>query len=206
MEQTVTIQDIMAIIDRMARETKAMFEETGKQLKETDKQLKETGKQIKAMSRETDKQIKATNRAIGELGGRLGEMVEYIVSPHLEKKFKKLGILLKTHIEGHKIEEPGKGIIAEIDVFLTGDEYAVAVEAKVKPNQDDIDDHVERMGKLRRYADRLRDERKYIGAIAGMVVSKEVKEYAFKKGFPVLTPSGESMDIEYPKGMKPKEW
>jgi hypothetical protein len=39
-----------------------------------------------------------------------------------------------------------------------------------------------------------------------MVVSEAVKGYAFKQGFPVLVPSGESMELECPSGFVPKEW
>ncbi|MHB9293817.1 hypothetical protein Holit_02936 [Hollandina sp. SP2] len=239
MENAATIGDVMAIIDRMSHEIKAMAQETGKQIKamaqetdkqiktlsqetdkqikalsqETDRQIKETDKQIKALSQETDKQIKETNRQIketnkkiGALGGRLGEIVEYISAPHLEEKFKRFGIFLDTFIMEHTFEEPGKGIIAEVDIFLSNGDYAVAVEVKAKPKTEDIDDHIERMKKLRAYADRHNDPRKYLGAIAGMVVSDSVKTYAFKQGFPVLVPSGESMELECPSGFVPKEW
>ncbi|MHB9291176.1 hypothetical protein Holit_00248 [Hollandina sp. SP2] len=202
MEKAATIEDVMAIIDRMSQEIKAMAQETDKQMRETDKQIKETDKQIK----ETNKQIKETNKKIGALGGRLGEIVEYISAPHLEEKFKRFGIFLDTFIMEHTFEEPGKGIIAEVDIFLSNGDYVVAVEAKAKPKTEDIDDHIERMKKLRAYADRHNDPRKYIGAIAGMVVSDSVKGYAFKQGFPVLVPSGESMELECPSGFVPKEW
>ncbi|MDR2394804.1 MAG: hypothetical protein LBD93_11725 [Treponema sp.] len=130
-----------------------------------------------------------------------------MVSPHLEEKFKQqFGIMLITLIVDHRFEEPGKGIIAEVDVFLSNGEYAVAVEAKSKPNMRDIRDHVERMKKLRAYADRRNDHRKYLGAIAGMVVPAQVKEYALKQSFPVLLPSGDSVALECPEGFKPKEW
>jgi DNA repair exonuclease SbcCD ATPase subunit len=216
------------------KELWALFKETDAKFKETDAQIKETSKQIQeskeksqkeiqelwALFKETDakfketdvkfkesaRQIKETHKKIGELGGRLGEIIEHIVSPHLEEKFKQFGITLDTVIVEHKIEEPGKGIIAEVDVFLSNGEYAVAVEAKSKPNSRDIDEHVERMKKLRGYADRHNDQRKYLGAIAGMVVPAQVKEYAFKQGFPVLLPSGDSVELECPEDFKPKEW
>jgi hypothetical protein len=129
------------------------------------------------------------------------------VSPHLEEQFKQqFGIMLDTIILKHSFEEPGRGIIADVDVFLSNGEYAVAVEAKSKPKIRDIDDHVERMKNLRGYADRRNDPRKYLGAIAGMVVPAQVKEYAFKQGFPVLLPSGYSIELECPEGFSPKAW
>jgi hypothetical protein len=200
MEKTATVEDVLAIIDRISQETKAWFRE----MKDDLKNAKDETKEIISLFRETDKQIKATNKKISELGGRLGEIIEYIMFPHLENKFKRFGINLDTIIMEHTFEEPGRGIIAEVDVFLSNGEYAV--EAKSKSSVRDVDGHVERMKKLRGYADRHNDNRKYIGAIAGMVVTDQVKEYAFKHRFPVLTPSGDSMELECPEGFRPKEW
>ena len=209
MGKTVTIDDVLATIDRVSQHIDRVsqhIDQVSQQREDDYKELKalfkETGRQIK----ETDRQMKAVGKRISELGGRLGEIVEYIVSPHLENKFKRFGIDLDTIIMEHTLEEPGKGIIAEIDVFLSNGEYAVAVEAKSKPNTKDVDEHVKRMKKLRGYADRHNDKRKYIGAIAGMVVTEQIKNYAFKQGFPVLTPSGDSMELECPEGFIPKEW
>ena len=202
MEKTVTIDDVLAITDRVSQHIDRVSQQREDDYKELKALFKETDRQIK----ETGRQMKATDKRISELGGRLGEIVEYIVSPHLENKFKRFGIDLDTIIREHTLEEPGKGIIAEVDVFLSNGEYVVAVEAKSKPNTKDVDEHVKRMKKLRGYADRHNDKRKYIGAIAGMVVTEQIKKYAFKQGFPVLTPSGDSMELECPEGFIPKEW
>jgi hypothetical protein len=76
----------------------------------------------------------------------------------------------------------------------------MAVEIKTKPNSGDIDDHIERMKKLRKYADLHDDKRKYLGAMAGVVFSKSEKIYALKKGFYVIEPSGETFAITAPEG------
>jgi len=81
----------------------------------------------------------------------------------------------------------------------------MVVEVKSKPTTDDITDHIERMEKLRIHADMINDNRKYLGAIAGMVMSDSEKTFAFKNGFYVIEPSGEKFDITAPEG-KPKEW
>jgi hypothetical protein len=145
MEKTAAIDDVLAITDRMSQETKAMF-------------------------RKTDKQIKATNKKISDLGGHLGEIIEYITSPYLEARFKCFGIFFDTFIMEHSFEESGKGSIAAVDIFLSHGEYAVAVAVKSKPNIRDIDDHGEQTKKLRGHADRHNGHRKYRGAIADMVV------------------------------------
>ena len=64
------------------------------------------------------------------------------------------------------------------------------------------------MKKLRAYADLRQDTRKYLGAIAGVVVSEGVKTRALKNGFYVLEPSGDTFAVTEPasRGYVPREW
>jgi hypothetical protein len=45
----------------------------------------------------------------------------------------------------------------------------------------------------------------FLGAVAGIVVPDEVREYALNQGFYLIEPSGENFNITPPNG-KPKEW
>jgi hypothetical protein len=83
----------------------------------------------------------------------------------------------------------------------------MAVEIKTKPRIGDIDEHIERMEKLRAYADLHNDTRVYRGAIAGVVFSESEKTYALKKGLYVIEPSGDTFTIIEPSGAYyPHEW
>jgi hypothetical protein len=57
-------------------------------------------------------------------------------------------------------------IVLEVDAFLENGEKVMIVEIKSKPSTRDIDEHLERMDKLRTYADLHEDRRKYLGAVA----------------------------------------
>jgi hypothetical protein len=167
----------------------ASLMENREQLKETDKQLKETGK------------------LVGDLTKRFGETVEYLVAPNLAEKFQELGFVFEKDHQNTKIKDREGRILAEIDVFLENGDKAMAVESKVKPSVDDVNDHVKRMEKLREYADRHQDTRKYLGALAGVVFSDNVKAYALSRGLYVLEPSGDTFTIIEPKGeYHPHEW
>jgi hypothetical protein len=194
------------------------FEKVWAALMENREQIKATGEQIKAGNEElrasvkaTDRQlkasIKAVNEQIGKLGNRFGEMVEYMVVPNLVAKFKKLGFTFERSQQNIIIRDQEDRIIAEIDVFLENGDRTMVVETKVKPRDADIDEHIERMEKLRRYADSRNDTRKYLGAIAGAVFGNSEKTYALKKGFYVIEPSGDTFNIIEPAGdYHPREW
>jgi hypothetical protein len=159
------------------------------------------------LQKATDRQIKETGKQIGDLAKRFGESVEYMVAPNLVKQFKELGFVFEKTHQNTKIRNQEGQIIAEIDAFLENGDKAMAVESKVKPSIDDVNDHVKRMEKLREYADRHNDTRKYLGGIAGVVFGDNVKTYALSRGFYVLEPSGDTFTITEPKGeYHPHEW
>ena len=44
------------------------------------------------------------------------------------------------------------------------------------------------------------------GVVAGMIVADEVEKYAIKKGFYVIKPKGDSVEIRNEDNFKPKTW
>jgi hypothetical protein len=187
----------------LLREVGRKQEETAQQMKETDRKIEETAQQMK----ETEKQMRETDRRIGKLTNRFGEVVEYMIVPNLAAKFRKLGFEFeKTHLDT-EIVDPKHDIILEVDVFLENGDKVMIVEIKSKPSTGDIDYHIERMEKLRKYADLHNDRRKYFGAMAGVVFSESEKTYALKNGLYVIEPSGDTFNIIEPKGVyKVHEW
>ncbi|MDR2619249.1 MAG: hypothetical protein LBC62_10305, partial [Treponema sp.] len=106
-----------------------------------------------------------------------------------------------------EIKDKEHGLFLEVDALLENGDRVMAVEVKTKPTVDDINDHIERMEKLRKYADLHNDRRIYLGAVAGVVFSEGNKKYALKKGFYVIEPSGDTFTITEPKGEhRPREW
>ena len=170
------------------------------ELKESQrKSLKETERLMKESARRLDKKL-------GDLGNRFGEMIESLASPGLKAKFRALGFHF-TESSRDKEFADGKRTIAEVDVFLENNEKAMAVEIKSKPTTENINEHVERMDKLRAYADTKGDKRKYFGAIGGMTFGETERNYALKQGLYVIEPSGKTFDVIAPTGeFKPREW
>jgi hypothetical protein len=105
------------------------------------------------------------------------------------------------------IKDEQNRILTEIDITLENGDKVMIVEVKSKPSIKDIKDHVERMGKVRLHADLHGDTRKYLGAVAGMVINGNVRDFALKTGFYVVEPSGDTFNIIKPEGKYyPREW
>jgi hypothetical protein len=172
------------------------FEQIWETLRETDRIVKEVARR----QEETARQMKATDDKISKLGDRFGEMIEYMVKPNLVDKFRELGFVFTKIYPEANIKDEKNNILAEIDLTLEDGDQVMIVEVKSKPSIKDVKDHVARMEKVRLHADLHGDKRKYLGSVAGMVISENVREFALKTGFYVIEPSGDTFNIIEPKG------
>jgi hypothetical protein len=179
------------------------FEKVWAAIQATNEQMKETDRIVK----ETSLQMKATDKRVGELTNRFGEVVEYMVVPNLVVKFRELEFEFTKAHRDTEIVDREHDLILEVDALLENGDKVMAVEIKSKPSVNDINDHIERMEKLRIYADLHHDKRVYLGAMAGVVFNESDKTCALKTGFYVIEPSGDTFTITKPEGKyQPHEW
>jgi hypothetical protein len=169
-----------------------MFQETAAQMKETDKKFQE-------MAAKTDKQIEALGKQMGGLHKSLGDLIETLMASRLWEKFPQYNF---TRIfQRIKLLNEKKLPTAEIDILLSDDEWAMAVEVKREPDKEDVEHHLKRMELMRDYSLREISGKKLLGAIAGGVVPPDVREYAQKNGLFVLELNGEQVSLlESPEG------
>jgi len=174
-------------------------------IRETEKALKEsslrTEKTIKESNLRMEKAIKETQKNIGGLNNTLGSMVEHILTPGLPQKFKKLGYNF-NRIATYKFAE---GVYAQIDGMIENGEQAIAVEVKTTLRELDIDNHLLRMEKIRKYADEHGDKRQFMGAMAATITDESTRNYALNKGLFVIEPSGEDVKVTKPAA-EPRIW
>ncbi|MDR0623456.1 MAG: hypothetical protein LBG10_03405 [Treponema sp.] len=187
----------------------AMFQETDRKMQKTERLIQETSLQMKETDRkmqETDRKMQETDRKIGRLGSKLGDLVEELIVPNLPEKFNKLGYVFGKVAPNVRYRDSRGAYVTEVDILLENGDTALAVEVKTTLTTNDVREHLERMEKLRHYADEHQDKRKLLGAVAGAIASKEVKEFAIKSGFFVLEQSGDTVKISVPEVFKPREW
>jgi hypothetical protein len=161
--------------------------------------------ETKQILKENAKQQKETDRELGRLSRRMGEVVEHMVAPNLRKKFRELGYDFPQANTNSDVSDSTNKIYLEIDVKLENGDKVMLVEVKTKPTAKDVKDHIKRLEKMRKYADLHGDKRTFLGAVAGAVMTDNVKEYVLKQGFFAIEPSGETFNIISPNN-KPKEW
>lgn len=204
--------------DRKFQETDHKFQETDRKFQETERFLKEQSQEtarllreqsqeterfLKAQSQETDRKIKAVTAAIGELGNRLGEFVEGFVRPAVVRLFRARGLEVHEVYPDVEVDRGEEGM--QIDLLVVNSTEAVLIEVKSKLTLADVDDHLERLSKFKRLMPRYADVRA-LGAVAAMVIPKDVARYAYRKGFFVLAQSGESLVVLNDAKFQPRAW
>jgi len=179
----------------------ATLDRTGKWLEEVALSQKETARR----QEETDRIVKEIGKRLGDFTNSFGDVVEHLIAPNLLEKFKALGFDFEEASTRHKIRNKKNDISFEIDVFLQNGDTAMLVEIKANLTISDINKHITRLEKMRKWADIRGDKRHFLGAVAGIVVEDDEREYALNQGFFFIEPSGEDYNITPPYN-KPKEW
>lgn len=192
---------------RMFQETSRAFQETERLMKErseeTERLMKERSEETDRRFRETERLIKNLSKNLGDLGNRLGEFVEHMVAPAVVRLFQSQGVAVHEVHPGVEANRNGEGI--EIDLLVVNDGVLVAVECKSKLTREHVDEHLARMEKLKRLLPSYRDHAA-LGAVAAMVITDAVKEYAHSQGLYVLYQNGESVEVSHPAGFAPRAW
>jgi hypothetical protein len=194
----VTIDDVWAGFDRFQKgmdEFRKTHAETVKSLRESHAETEKTLRQA------IDSTEKTLNKAIGGLSNTMGALVEHFMTAGLPQKFKQFGFAF-DRVTTVKWADGENNIYMEIDGLLENGAQAMAVEVKTTLRNEDVDDHLDRMEKVRKYADLHGDKREFLSAIAATIVSKSAKDYALKKGLFVIEPAGEDVKVTRPVAEK----
>ena len=93
----------------------------------------------------------------------------------------------------------------EIDLLAVNDGTLVVVECKSRLTCEHVGEHLRRMEKFKRLLP-LYKNHQALGAVAAMVMSDGVKEYAHSQGLYVLCQNGDNIEVSRPTGFQPKCW
>jgi hypothetical protein len=190
----------------------ATFESVWTALQETDRILKEHAKRQEEDARqqkETERFLKehaeSVNNQIGSLTNLFGDVTEAMVAPKICDKFEEFGFNFPRANPNVRFNDRVNNIFFEVDILLENGDKAMLVEVKTKLTTDRVNKNIEKLEKMRKYADLHGDKRIFLGAVAGIVVTDEVRNYALNQGLYFIEYSGENFYITSPSG-KPKEW
>ncbi len=123
--------------------------------------------------------------------------------PAAVRLFQGRGIVVHEVQQNVSVQRGEEGL--EIDLMVVNDSEAVAVECKSNLKIDDVNEHLERLAKLKRLLPRYTNFR-VMGAVAAMVIPDNVACYAASKGLFVIGQSGEDLAIRNDEDFTPAVW
>jgi hypothetical protein len=85
--------------------------------------------------------------------------------------------------------------------------FSNEIQEALLDDKRDVDDHLKRMERIRKYPPAEVVGKKMLGAMAGGVVDGDTRGYAYESGFFVLELTGDTVQlIPPPDGFVPKKW
>jgi hypothetical protein len=175
-----------------------LFRETDRKFQETERLLKEQAQEARLRAKEVDKKI-------GELGNRLGDFVEGLIKPSVVRLFQERGIPVHKTYSDVSANNPELGLATQIDLLVINGDACVLIEVKSKLSVDDVNDHIERMGKFKPLFPEYASKKAY-GAVAAMVIPDDVAKYAYRKGFFIIAQKGEMAVMLNDDKFRPVAW
>jgi len=234
--EELLVEKALAMItetDRQINESAGRFEqrmkEKNRQINESaelyEQQMKESAEQAGVEANEIEEQAEHETKRKGKKTGRRikgsaeqpGQIDSFdrfyedpaknIDSPNLTRKYNELGFVFDKSYKDAVINDKKNNIYIEIDITLESRDKVMIIKTITRPSTKDINEHIERMKKVRRYADLHGDKRKYFGGISGINFDNDEKTFAMKNGFYIIELSGKNYTITAPKGgYSPREW
>jgi Holliday junction resolvase-like predicted endonuclease/regulator of replication initiation timing len=214
-----TFESVWALIQELGEKQKELREslketiqelgEKNKENAEGQKELRESLKETERLMKESEQQQKKKNdefyEKLGHLTNLFGDVTEAMIAPKICEKFEAFGFNFPRANPNVIINDRVNDISFEIDIMLENGDKAMLVEVKTKLTAERINKTIEKLKKMRQYANLHGDKRAFLGAVAGIVTTDEIKKYALEQGFYFIEYAGENFYITPPSG-KPKEW
>ena len=213
-EQQLTYENVLELI----RENSRDIQKTNRELRKTRRLMKEREAEFDKIRQETSLQIKQTNKKIGDLGNRIGDIIEHMLGKRIIEKFQALGYGVTHPVRRNcSFVNTKLGIEGEFDLTLVDSDIIILIEVKTSLETSDIRKHIEKIEEYRRHIvsvgfvqpplTHLLPSTRFIGAVAGAVVDDEAMKFAHSHGLYTIVQSGEAVDIvPVPEGFKAREW
>jgi len=196
-----------SVLELMERQSILFNQNLDREREEREKSKREFEEELKTRQKNSDEEYAKLNKTIGNLTGTWGKFVAEMVKPKIVELFKEKGIQIETAAE--RIEGfIGKERHYEIDLLLVNTKFAVAVEVKSTLTKEDVDEHIERLDKIKQISPKVINLTgvTLYGAVAGMIVEQGADRYAYKKGLYVLRQKGNLVEIVNDDNFIPAEW
>jgi hypothetical protein len=193
------IKTLLEEKEKYLNELCAAFEERLANLEESLLITRKKLKNLKNEAAHIRKEIRRKANPDRIKNGDLGYYLETIVNDKIIELFSILGLnFTQARSNVSIMDEQNRRALTEVDILLENSERIMAVEVKLSPKIRDINKHIRRIGILIEQGKIHNETRSYHGALVGITIPNEVKEYCLKLGLYVITQNENEAKIEAP--------
>jgi len=231
--QPLTYESVLELIRENSREMREEHREFRRSLKEQgaefdrkmEEQRAEFAREKKERDAEYERRMRKTELAmermcqeVGGLGNSIGRIIEHMIGERIIEKFQALGYKV-THpvVRNCSFSSTKLGLYGEFDLTLVDSDIIILIEVKTTLETSHVRKHLKKIEEYRNHiaaegfvqphVRHLLPNTRFIGAVAGAVVTDEAKDFALENGLYVIVQSGEAVEIvQTPEGFKAKEW
>jgi len=199
------LEQSIAEIWAMFRETDQRFKETEERFKETAEQFKETDKRIDKRTKETDKLLKELGKQIGGLGNKFGGFTEGMAYPSMQKI---LTEKFKMEFVAPRIQNKKNGETIELDVLAYADsgiDEVYVVEVKSHLREDHLQEMLRTLERFPRFFPEHKNKALY-GIIAAVNVPDEMKQRVLNAGIYLALIKDDTFCLDTPEGFEAKRF
>jgi len=148
--------------------------------------------------------LKKLSKQVSDVTDSLGRFAESAVYPAVIPLFKKRGIRI-DQLWG-RLSTTIKGEELELDIAGIGDDFALAIEVKMRLKQEYVEDFLQKkLSRVFEFFPLLQRPILY-GGVAAMTVDQEVERFAYKQGLFILTQTGDNVRIMNDKAFRPRSF
>jgi flagellar biosynthesis chaperone FliJ len=206
-----TIQELSESLEMTTREMRQTTQGLSESLEMTTREMRQTTQELSESLEKTTQELSDTihrlDDNVGGINRSLGRVVELVVLPGLmEKMNTQFGYQFDNVSPNKKFTDSGQEY-AEIDLFLENGESVMAVEAKTRVREKDMNKFLERLDALRQHETRAGVAGKTIyAAVAGISFDDNARKIAEAKGmyFVDIDQNNDRINIKPPAGMAGK--
>lgn len=149
-----------------------------------------------------------TDKALRELSGlfstQWGKLVEALVEPSCLDAFVTRGINIRRSFQrAEGVDSDGREM--EVDVLLVNGNEVVAIEVKTTLKTADVEEHEQRLHRLKDAFPEYREKKVY-GGVAALSFDSDSDRYAYKRGLFVMKPEKGLVRIVNDQSFIPKEF
>jgi len=214
-----SIKEQGAEFDRRMEEQRAEYARKQEEYaQEYAREKKERDAEYAQRMRKTELAMERMCQEVGGLGNSIGRIIEHMIGERIIEKFQALGYNV-THpvVRNCSFSSTKLGLYGEFDLTLVDSDIIILIEVKTTLETSHVRKHLKKIEEYRNHiaaegfvqphVRHLLPNTRFIGAVAGAVVTDEAKDFALESGLYVIVQSGDAVKIiPPPEGFVAKEW